>query len=175
MSVDRALDELADEAEEAVFALQELARGIYPNLLADRGLHAALQAHAARLPANVRVEVGPLIHRRRLEPEIEAAFYFVGLEAMTNAVKHAPGAHIIVSLRADRQKRTVTLEVHDDGPGIDTRASASGTGLQNMADRIDALGGDLSVESVPGGGTWVRAEIQERAEITEIRSREATP
>lgn len=104
-SLDRALEELADEAEEAVFTLQELARGIYPSLLADRGLQAALQAHAARLPANVRVEVGPSMHGRRLEPELEAAFYFVGLEAMTNAVKHAPGAHIIVSLRADRQKR----------------------------------------------------------------------
>lgn len=173
-SIDQALEELADEAEEAVFALQELARGIYPSLLADRGLHAALQAQAARLPANVRVEEGPLIHGRRLEPELEAAFYFVGLEAMTNAVKHAPGAHIIVSLRADRQKRTVTLEVHDDGPGFDAGALMAASGLQNMADRIDALGGVLSVESVPGGGTWVRAEVEEGAEIRDIRSREAT-
>jgi signal transduction histidine kinase len=173
--LDRALEELADQAEEAVFALQELARGIYPSLLADRGLQAALQAHAARLPANVRVEVGPLMHGRRLEPQLEAAFYFVGLEAMTNAVKHAPGAHIIVSLRADRQTRTVTLEVHDDGPGFDAGASMSASGLQNMADRIDALGGVLSVESVPGGGTWVRAEVEEKAEIRDIRGREATP
>ena len=173
--IDQTLEELADEAEEAVFALQELARGIYPSLLADRGLQAALQAHAARLPATVRVEVGPLMQRRRLEPELEAAFYFVGLEAMTNAVKHAPGARIIVSLRADRQKRTVTLEVHDDGPGLDAGASTSASGLQNMADRIDALGGVLSVESVPDGGTWVRAEVEERAEIRGIRSREATP
>jgi signal transduction histidine kinase len=173
-SIDRPLEEFADEAEEAVFALQELARGIYPSLLADRGLHAALQAHAARLPTSVRVEEGPLIHGRRLEPELEAAFYFVGLEAMTNAVKHAPGSHIIVSLRADRQKRTVTLEVHDDGPGFDAAAPMAASGLQNMADRIDALGGVLSVDSVPGGGTWVRAEVEERAEIRDIRSREAT-
>ncbi len=174
-SSDRALDDLADEAEEAVFALQELARGIYPSLLADRGLHAALQAHASRLAASVRVEVGPLVHGRRLQPELEAAFYFVGLEAMTNAVKHAPGARIIVSLRTDPQKHTVTLEVHDDGPGIDAAAPMPVGGLQNMADRIDALGGDFSVESVPGGGTWVRAVVQEGAEVTDIRSREATP
>jgi signal transduction histidine kinase len=174
-STDRALEELADEAEEAVFALQELARGIYPSLLGDRGLQAALQAHAARLPANVRVEVGPLIHGRRLAPELEAALYFVGLEAMTNAVKHARGARIIVSLRADPEKRTVTLEVHDDGPGFEAAVSTSGSGLQNMADRIDALGGVLSVESVPGGGTWVRAEVEETAEIRPITSREATP
>jgi signal transduction histidine kinase len=174
-STDRTIEELADEAEEAVFALQELARGIYPSLLADRGLQAALQAHAARLPANVRVEVGPLMHGRRLEPELEAALYFVGLEAMTNAIKHAPDARILVSLRADRSRRTVTLEVHDDGPGFAAAASTSGSGLQNMADRIDALGGVLSVESVPGGGTWVRAEVEERAEIRDISGREATP
>ncbi|MGH2788729.1 MAG: sensor histidine kinase [Actinomycetota bacterium] len=174
-STDRALEEIADEAEEAVFALQELARGIYPSLLADRGLQAALRAHAARLPANVRVEVGPLIHGRRLVRDLEAALYFVGLEAMTNAVKHAPGARIIASLRADPQKRTVTLEVHDDGPGFEAAASTSARGLQNMADRIDALGGVLSIESVPGGGTWVRAEVREAAEIRAIRSREATP
>ena len=171
----QALEELADEAEEAVFALQELARGIYPSLLADRGLQAALQAHAGRLPANERVEVGPHMHARRLEPELEAALYFVGLEAMTNAVKHAPGARIIVSLRADREKRTVTLEVHDDGPGFEVGASMPARGLQNMADRIDALGGALSVESVPGGGTWVRADVREGGELRDIRSREATP
>lgn len=174
-TIDGALEELADEAEEAVFALQELARGIYPSLLADRGLQAALQAHAARLPANVRVEVEPLIHGRRLAPELEGAFYFVGLEAMTNAVKHAPGARIIVSLRADPKKRTVTLEVHDDGPGFEAVASPSARGLQNMADRIEALGGVLSVESVPSGGTWVCAEVEETAEVRAIKGREATP
>ena len=174
--VDRALDALADEAEEAVFTLQELARGIYPSLLADRGLHAALRAHAARLPANVRIEVEPVMHGRRLEPDVEAAFYFVALEAMTNAVKHAPGANITVSLRAHRGERTVTLEVHDDGPGFDAAAASySARGLQNMADRIDALGGVMSVESVPGGGTWIRAEVRENAEVREMRSREATP
>ena len=174
-TVDPALEELADEAEEAVFALQELARGIYPSLLADRGLRAAFQAHAARLPANVRVEVEPLVHGSRLEPELEAAFYFVGLEAMTNAIKHAPGARIIVSLRADRERRRVTLEVHDDGFGFDVGAVTSSGGLQNMADRIDALGGVLSVESVLGAGTWIRADVEEMAEVTDIRSREATP
>lgn len=172
---DRLLEELADEAEEAVFTLQELARGIYPSLLADRGLQAALQAHAARLPASVRVEVEPRLRGRQLAPDIEAAFYFVALEAMTNAVKHAPGAHIIVSLRADHQARTLTLEVHDDGPGFEAGAPTSGGGLQNMADRIAALGGVLLVESVPGGGTWIRAEIQDTAAVADIRTREVTP
>lgn len=172
---DRTLEELADEAEEAVFTLQELARGIYPSLLADRGLQAALQAHAARLPANVRVETEPVLHGRRLDPDLEAALYFVGLEAMTNAVKHAPAARIVVSLRADPHKRTVTIEVHDDGPGFDLAAKLPRRGLQNMADRVAALGGVLSVESVPGGGTWIRAEVQEAADVTDITSRGATP
>lgn len=169
------LEQLADEAEEAVFTLQELARGIYPSLLADRGVHAALQAHAARLPAHVRVEVEPLLRGRRLGHELEAALYFVGLEAMTNAVKHAPGASVIVSLRADRQARTVTLEVHDDGPGLRGSAPPSARGLQNMQDRIAALGGVLTVDSVPGGGTWVRARVEDRAAVTDLRSREAIP
>ena len=172
---DRELDQLADEAEEAVFALQELARGIYPSLLADRGLHAALQAHVSRLPANVRVEVEPVLHGRRLDPELEAAFYFVALEATTNAVKHAPGAHLIISLRADPQKNTVILEVHDNGPGFDARRATAGSGLQNMADRIDALGGTFSVNTAPAAGTWLRAEVRESARITDISGQEATP
>jgi signal transduction histidine kinase len=172
-SLGRTLAELADEAEEAVFTLQELARGIYPSLLVDRGLPAALQAHAARLPASVRVEVEPLMQGRRLEPDLEAALYFVGLEAMTNAVKHAPGARILLSLRRGRAARTVTLEVHDDGPGFAAGEVLTTRGLQNMADRIEALGGVLSLESAPGAGTWVRAEVEEKAEVRDIRSREA--
>ncbi len=174
-TVDRDLEKLADEAEEAVFALQELARGIYPSLLADRGLQAALQAHAARLPVNVQIEVGPLTQGRRFQPELEAAFYFVALEAMTNAVKHAPGARIIVSLRADLSSGTVRLEVHDDGLGFDVGTSTFGSGLQNMADRVEAIGGALAVESVRDAGTWVRAVVTQPADIRDIRSREATP
>lgn len=173
--VDQALDRLADEAEEAVFALQELARGIYPSLLADRGLHAALQAHVSRLPASVRIEIEPVLHGRRFDPELEAAFYFVALEAITNAVKHAPGAQLIISLRGDPHKNTVILEVHDDGPGFNGPAKVRGTGLQNMADRIDAFGGVFSVSTAPGGGTWVRAEVRETANVTDITGREATP
>lgn len=168
------LEGFADEAQEAVFRLQELARGIYPSLLTDRGLQAALQAHAARLPVDVRFDVGPSAKGRRLQPELEAAFYFVALEAMTNVVKHAPGARMIVSLRGEPSHRRVTLEVHDDGPGFDT-ARAVRRGLQNMADRIGAVGGSLSVESRPGAGTWIRAEAPEEAGVTDLRSRRATP
>lgn len=168
------LTALADEAEEAVYTLQELARGIYPSVLADRGLHVALQAQAARLPAPVRVEVGPGLHGRRLSRELEAVLYYVALEAMTNALKHAPGATISVLLHSDERAGSVVLEVHDDGPGFDLR-TRTGDGLQNMADRVEAVDGVLSVQSAPGAGTWVRAEVREPATITPIRDAEATP
>jgi signal transduction histidine kinase len=103
---------------------------------------------------------------------LEAALYFVGREAMTNAVKHTPGARILLSLRRRREAR-VTLEVHDDGPGFAAGEVLTTGGLQNMADRIGALGGVLSLESAPGAGTWVRAEVEEKAEVRDIRSREA--
>ncbi|MFC0681749.1 GAF domain-containing sensor histidine kinase [Lysobacter korlensis] len=155
---DTALTELADEAEEAVFALQELARGIYPSLLADRGLVPALSAQAARLPADIRVEAGYGVRGRRFDRAVETALYFVALEALTNAVKHAPGARIGVSLAEDAGG--VTLEVRDDGPGMSAAGTRSGTGLQNMRDRIEALGGILTVGDLPGGGTRVRARVE---------------
>jgi signal transduction histidine kinase len=153
-----ALEEVAAEAEEAVFALQELARGIFPSVLADQGLAAALRAQASRLPLDVRVELEPALARRRFEREVEAALYFVALEAMANLQKHAPASSATVSLRLGGDAGSVVLEVHDDGPGFDPAARGEGTGLQNMADRVAAVGGGLHVDSRPGGGTWIRAE-----------------
>ena len=83
------LEQLAPEAEEAVFALQDLARGIFPSVLADQGLAAALRTQAARMPMAIRVEAEPNL-AWRFGRELEAAFYFVTLEAMANAQKHAP-------------------------------------------------------------------------------------
>jgi signal transduction histidine kinase len=174
LQVDEELAGLADEAEEAVFTLQELARGIYPSLLADRGLHAALQVHAARLPVDVRIEVGPTMHGRRLLPEIAAALYYVAMEAMTNAVKHAPGTSISVLLRPGDTGRSFVLEVHDDGAGFDP-SFRSGSGIQNMTDRIEAVGGAFSIESAPGAGTWVRVEVTEPVPATDIRRGTASP
>jgi signal transduction histidine kinase len=147
---------LASEAENAVFALQELGRGIYPTVLADQGLPAALRTQAARMPVAVHVEVDDTLADRRLGREVEAAMYFVALEAMTNAYKHAPGASISVWLRADEE--TVRLEVVDTGPGFPGGRGA-GSGLQNMHDRIAAVGGALTVGSDRGHGTSVSAAI----------------
>ncbi|HET8528279.1 MAG TPA: ATP-binding protein [Gaiellaceae bacterium] len=148
------LADLALEAEQAIFALQELGRGIFPSVLADQGLPAALRTQTARVPLAVQIEIDAGLVGRRFEQEVEAALYFVGLEALTNASKHAPESTVSVWLRAEPD--AVVLEVADDGPGFDGRG-CRGAGLQNMADRIAAIGGSLELESVPGRGTRVRA------------------
>jgi signal transduction histidine kinase len=164
----RLLRELAAEAEEAIFALQELGRGIFPSVLADQGLGAALRTQAARIPLAIHVEVEPTLAARRFDRELEAALYFVGLEAMTNAQKHAPAATVTVSLREGERERRLVLAVHDDGPGFNPDAWAAGSGLQNMRDRIGAAGGELRLESRPGAGTWVEASVPLAAEVVEL-------
>ena len=165
---DPVLGDLDDEAERAVFSLQELARGIYPSVLADQGLPAALRTQAARLPVTIQVEVDPSLAGLRLDPAHEAALYFVALEALTNAQKHAPDARVAVWLLADGDQ--VALEVVDDGPGFDARPR-SGNGLQNMADRIEAAGGNFTIDSHPGGGTHVAATVPAPAPVLQADSR----
>ncbi|MGH3948299.1 MAG: sensor histidine kinase [Pseudonocardiaceae bacterium] len=163
------LMEVAMEAEETVFALQELSRGIYPSLLADQGLPAALRTHAARVPAAVRVEVEPALAGRRFGRDLEAALYFVALEAMANTQKHAIGAEVTLSLHAADDSRTLVLEVHDDGPGFRPGELTGGSGLQNMDDRIAAVGGTLDIDSRPGAGTWIRAEVPLEAQVLPLQ------
>jgi len=153
------LSTLAGEAEEAVFALQDLARGIFPAVLADRGLGAALQAAAGRSALAVRVETEPKLTGLRLGADVESALYFVALEAMANATKHAPTAQVTVALRTSPDGRDAVLEVHDNGPGFDPMLTTHGTGLQNMTDRVAAVGGALTVEARPGSGVWVCAHV----------------
>jgi signal transduction histidine kinase len=164
----RLLEQLAPEAEEAVFALQDLARGIFPSVLADQGLAAALRTQAARMPMAIRVEAEPSLAGQRFDRELEAALYFVTLEAMANAYKHAPGAAVTVSLRSTGGRRLV-LEVHDDGPGFNQQLASPGTGLQNMQDRTAAVGGELTIDSRPGHGTWVRAEAPVAARVIDLQ------
>jgi signal transduction histidine kinase len=163
------LTDLATEAEETVFALQELARGIYPSLLADQGLPAALRTHAARVPANARVEVEPTLAGRRFDRDLEAALYFVALEAMANAQKHASGAGLTLTLQVAGDPRRLVLEVHDDGPGFRPSEPTGGSGFQNMSDRIAAVGGTLHIDSRPGAGTWLRAEAPLEADVIPLQ------
>jgi signal transduction histidine kinase len=140
-----------EEAGAAIGELRDLARGIAPPVLADRGLVAAVEALARRSPMPVTVQASVL---RRPLPVVENAAYFVVAESLTNAAKHAGGAPAAVEI-ADRGGRLV-VEVRDEGPG---GADAAGTGLMGLRHRVAALDGTLSVTSPAGGGTIVRAEL----------------
>jgi signal transduction histidine kinase len=155
------LDETADAIRETVQQLRDLAHGIYPPLLMDAGIGEALRAASARSPLSVRVQVDGL---RRYPAEVEAAVYFCCLEALQNAAKHAPGASVQVLLRETDEDRLLTFEVADDGPGFGGAAATagaggSGQGLQNMADRLGAVGGTVVWEDAPGGGARVRGSV----------------
>jgi signal transduction histidine kinase len=136
--------------------LRNLAHGIYPPLLADRGLAEALSAAASRaaLPTDVSADgVG------RYDQRVEAAVYFCCLEALQNAGKHAgEGAHATVTVRED--EGALLFEVADTGAGFDTGSGAQrGHGFVNMADRLGAIGGTMAVESAPGKGTRIAGRI----------------
>ena len=141
----------SDELAQALEELRELARGIHPAVLTDRGLSAALEGLAARTPMPVELTT---LDERLPEP-IEAAAYYVVAEALTNVVKHADASAVKVRLAAIDGK--VVIEVRDDGVGA--ADPGGGSGLRGLADRLAALDGELRVESPPSGGTRVIAEI----------------
>jgi signal transduction histidine kinase len=150
----RTLAELADAAQSALDDLRDLARGIYPPLLADRGLTAAIEAQATRSPVEVRVEAEAI---PRYRAEIEAAVYFCSLEALQNVAKYANATSATVHLSVE--DGALVFAVSDDGDGFDTAHVGLGTGLQGMADRVAALGGSLTVRSEPGGGTTITGQL----------------
>jgi signal transduction histidine kinase len=154
-AADRMLDDLRGEATQALEDLRELARGIYPPLLADRGLVEAVQAQARKAPLPVDVEAAGDIGRQ--PQELEAAVYFCVLEALQNIAKYASASQVRVRLVA--ASGALTFDVNDDGAGFDTSATSYGTGLQGMTDRLGALGGDLTVTSTPGEGTTVTGRV----------------
>jgi signal transduction histidine kinase len=152
-----ALDDLAERAERAVFSLQDLARGIYPSVLTDRGVAAAIRSYAGRLPIAVTLEAEGATGRRRWSGDLEVALYFVAVESLGNCLKHAMATATTVTLA--EQERDVVLEVHDNGSGFDPQTARRGSGLQHMTDRMSALGGTLVVSSRRGEGTWVTARV----------------
>jgi signal transduction histidine kinase len=148
------LAQLKAEAHEALENLRDLARGIYPPLLADQGLVAALTAQARKSPIPVSVEANGI---GRFPQDAEAAVYFCALEALQNVAKYAGASQATVHL--DRRDGHLGFEVADDGVGFDPAAKGEGTGMQGMADRLAALGGGLSVTSSPGAGTKVTGTV----------------
>ena len=146
------LDRARDELRLALEELRELARGIHPAVLTDRGLEAAIATLAARFPLPIEVVATPPV---RLPGAVEAAAYFVVSEALANMAKHAGASRATV--RVAREGSDAVVEVRDDGRG--GASLTAGTGLQGLADRVAGLDGRLDVLSPPGGGTLVRARI----------------
>jgi signal transduction histidine kinase len=145
---------LKADADDALETLRDLARGIYPPLLAEQGLAAAVQAQARKAALPVTVEGDGL---GRYPQELEAAVYFCVLEALQNVQKYA-GANAAV-VRLSEFQRHLLFEVADDGRGFDPDNVARGSGLTNMDDRIDALGGILTIASEPGRSTRVSGSL----------------
>jgi signal transduction histidine kinase len=149
------LAEIAADFDDALDDLRATAHGIYPPLLADEGLEAALREVARRwhVPLNVDLEdVG------RLSEDRETAIYYCCLEALQNVAKHA-GDDAVASLRLWRDRNAVRFSVSDNGVGFVSRPGTKGAGLTNMADRIGAVGGTLAVRSAPGEGTTVLGRV----------------
>jgi signal transduction histidine kinase len=148
---DRLLTAAVDELKVAVDELRELARGVHPAILTEDGLAAALESLISRTPIPVELEADD----GRLPAQVEATAYFVACEALANTVKHARASRATV--RAQRRNGMLVVEIADDGVG--GAHAVNGSGLRGLADRVEALGGELRVESPVGGGTRVVGEI----------------
>jgi len=148
------LGELKTDAAGALENLRDLARGIYPPLLADLGLAAALGAQASKSPLPVTVEADGI---GRFAQDTEAAVYFCCLEALQNTAKYAHASRARICLQA--ANGTLSFTVSDDGTGYDARHTPMGAGLRNMADRLAAVGGLLEIRSAPGQGTTITGHL----------------
>jgi signal transduction histidine kinase len=148
------LRQVQQGVQEALEDLRDLARGIYPPLLVDQGLPAALEAQARKVPMPVSVDTDGI---DRYPQELEATVYFCVLEALQNATKYAGASE--VSVRVWRDDGDLVFAVTDDGRGFDRRTTSLGTGMRNMSDRLAAVGGSLAVRSQRGLGTSVLGRI----------------
>jgi signal transduction histidine kinase len=146
------VDEALERTQSGIRDLRDLAAGIHPSVLTDRGLGAALEALASRSPVPVELET---VNTEGLPPSVEATAYFLVAEALTNVAKHARAERVDVSLRVE--SGWLAVEVRDDGTG--GADASTGSGLRGLADRVSALGGWLEIESLPGEGTTISARI----------------
>jgi signal transduction histidine kinase len=148
------LEDVRNETQITLDDLRDLARGIYPPLLADKGLAAALEAQARKSPMPVDVSPDGI---RRYPQDVEAAVYFCVLEALQNAAKYAGASRTSVEL--GERDGWLTFKVVDDGTGFDPSSVARGSGLQGIADRLSALDGKVEVRSAMGEGTAIVGRV----------------
>ena len=154
------LDHLSERTNAALDDLREVARGIFPPLLVDQGLAAALSAMARRAGSESRFSIETGEPGTRYDSAIEAAVYFCCVQAVQNAVRHAPGSPIEISIDQDGERLSFT--VRDHGAGFTVERATEGEGFQIMRDRMAAFGGTLSIESAPGAGTTVTGTVPAR-------------
>ncbi|MEX1045929.1 MAG: ATP-binding protein [Actinomycetota bacterium] len=151
------LEEVGTDANDALETLRDLARGIFPPLLAEEGITAALYAHINKhaLPATLEAE-----GIRRYDPSVEAAVYFCCIEAMQNTSKFAPGSSITIKMQTSSEG--LDFSITDDGPGFDPEPVRGRPGITNMSDRVEAVGGSLEIRSAMDRGTLVAGRIPAR-------------
>ena len=160
-SVERELAAIAEDLRTVHGDLRELARGVHPAVLTDHGLAEAVRSAMERLPGGAHLVVTSSVEGLRFAPAVEGAAYFLVLEGLANAMRHAgPTA---MDVRLDRQGDLLEVTVRDDGPGFDPDASAGeGSGLVGLRDRLAVAGGTLEVDSRPGSGTILRGMLPAR-------------
>jgi signal transduction histidine kinase len=164
----RVLAEQADAARVAIETLSSLSRGIYPRLLSDEGLVPALRSAVAASAIPVTIETDGV---GRLPTPVEAALYFCCMEAVQNAAKHSGAGMVTVQLGEDQNRWHLTIS--DNGTGFDqaqVRAGGAGAGLVNMRDRLDAVGGTVTVGSLSGWGTTVTAVVPRTEDLEPART-----
>jgi signal transduction histidine kinase len=159
------LGELQEGLTDALDTLRDLARGIYPPLLADKGLMAAIEGQARKSPLPIEVTAERVL---RYAQETEAAVYFCCLEALQNVAKYANASRVTIRLWSEDGE--LLFSVTDDGRGFDKAHVSLGAGLQNMSDRLAALGGSVELESEPGRGTTVTGRVPARAIEAAVRA-----
>lgn len=152
------LEQIETETALALDRLRDLARGIFPPLLADEGIAPALEAHMRKL--GVPGELSERLNSARFDPDVEAAVYFCCIQALQNAVRHAPGSRVEVTMA--RRDDDLVFSIRDNGGGFDPEQVQRGMGFEIMHDRMEALGGTLEVVSSPGSGTTVTGRVPAR-------------
>jgi signal transduction histidine kinase len=148
------LEGMDQDARGAITQIRSLARGLYPQLLEEEGVVAAVRSLSEDAAVPVEVEANEV---GRMPTELEAAVFFCISEAITNAAKHAPGG--VVNVRIEQQDGHLAFSVQDHGPGFDLATIKAGSGLRNMADRLEANGGRLAINSRPGQGTTINGTL----------------
>lgn len=156
------LDDLAGRANDTLEGLRDLARGIFPPLLADKGIVPALEAHIRKVGAHAIVEPEASFGDLRFDADTEACVYFCCLQAIQNVIRHAGNAPSVVRLGYDHDA-ALAVAIEDGGRGFDLAEVTRGMGMQIMQDRVDALDGRLEITSAPGAGTRVAIDLPARA------------